>query len=125
MFVMKAIPMPFLFEDDCWHGELDPDQDLPASQRRPKLDFARRMGNAKSDLNENQTVIILYGKTGHEGKTVFATNISHILVVKLEEVLLVQLGHQLKDLVFFRLVEDHHDSPIMCGSLQTTQYLPS
>ncbi len=44
-----------------------------------KLDFMWRIGNALTDPIRNPCVIIFYGPTGEEGKSVLATNISRVL----------------------------------------------
>lgn len=44
-----------------------------------KIDFMWRIGNALTDLIKNPCVIVLYGPTGKEGKTVLSMNISRIL----------------------------------------------
>ncbi|KAK6436906.1 hypothetical protein LTR95_006910 [Oleoguttula sp. CCFEE 5521] len=44
-----------------------------------KLDFMWRIGNALTDPVKNPCVIIFYGASGEEGKSVLATNISRVL----------------------------------------------
>lgn len=44
-----------------------------------KLDFGYRIGKAMMDPTKDPSVIVLYGRVGHEGKTVLATNISRLI----------------------------------------------
>jgi hypothetical protein len=82
MFVTQPIVMPLPFECPT-KTVVDLDGDIINKILLPlrddqKLDFMWRMGKAFSD-GEAPSVIVLYGKTGHEGKSVLATNVSRIL----------------------------------------------
>ena len=83
MFVTRPIPMPYPFHVpskifvDFEHPVLN--QIMLPLRDDQKLDFAWRIGKAFQGENENPTVIIFYGKSGHEGKSVLATNISRVL----------------------------------------------
>jgi DNA-directed RNA polymerase subunit M/transcription elongation factor TFIIS len=83
MFVTSPIVMSFPFRlpktmTVDLEGEILNQILLPLRDDQ-KLDFMWRIGNALTDPVRNPCVIIFYGATGEEGKSVLATNISRVL----------------------------------------------
>jgi len=83
MFVISPIVMSFPFRlpktmTVDLEGEILNQILLPLRDDQ-KLDFMWRIGNALTDPVKNPCVIIFYGATGEEGKSVLATNISRVL----------------------------------------------
>lgn len=83
MFVISPIVMPFPFRLPKktvvdFEGEVLNQILLPLTDDQ-KLDFMWRIGNALTDPVKNPCIIIFYGASGEEGKSVLATNISRVL----------------------------------------------
>lgn len=82
MFATSPIVMSFPFECPMrtvpdFEGEVMNAVLLPLRDDQ-KLDFLWRMGKALTDPIESPSVIILWGPTGEEGKSVLALNVSRI-----------------------------------------------
>ena len=83
MFVTSPIVMPFPFPCPT-KTVVDLEGEVLNEVLRPlrddqKLDFMWRIGNALTDPVKNPCVIIFYGPSGEEGKSVLAINISRVL----------------------------------------------
>ena len=83
MFVTSPIIMPFPFMCPVktvvdLEGTILNTVLLPLRDNQ-KLDFMWRVGNAITDPIKSPYVIIFYGASGEEGKTMLALNISHII----------------------------------------------
>jgi hypothetical protein len=88
MFVNSPLLMPFPFEIPR-RIMIDMDNEMMFEILRPlrddqKRDFMWRIGKILTDGERWPTVIILYGKEGHEGKGEFSKNITRLLTSLVE-----------------------------------------